>query len=87
MDAAVEQTQFDRYTPCRAKILPSAQEAQSVRIRRQFMKVMPGWLRAKLLQKPGKSRVEDSCILARRKLSFHNLCKTDDFVMDAFSEM
>ena len=48
---------------------------------------MPGWLRAKLLEQPENTTVEDSCIFARKQLSIHNLCKTDDSVMDAFSEM
>ena len=48
---------------------------------------MPGWLRAKLLEQPENTTVEDLCIFARKQLSIHNLCKTDDSVMDAFSEM
>ena len=30
---------------------------------------------------------EDLCIFARKQLSIHNLCKTDDSVKDAFSGM
>ena len=48
---------------------------------------MPGWLRAKLLEQPENTTVEGLCIFARKQLSIHNLCKTDDFVMDAFSEV
>ena len=48
---------------------------------------MPGWLRAKLLEQPEKTTVKDLCIFGRKQLSIHNLCKTDDSVMDAFSEM
>ena len=47
---------------------------------------MPGLLRAKLLEQPENITV-DSCIFARKLLSIHNLCKTADSVMDAFSEM
>ena len=48
---------------------------------------MPGWLRAKLLEQPENTSVEDLCTFARKQLSIHNLCKTDDSVMHAFSEM
>ena len=48
---------------------------------------MPGWLRAKLLEQPENTIVEDLCTFARKQLSIHDLCKTDDSVMDAFSEM
>ena len=48
---------------------------------------MPGWLRAKLLEQPENTTVDDLCNFARKQLSIHNLCKTDDSVMDAFSEM
>ena len=37
-DAAVEQTRFDQDTARRAEIIPSAHEARSVQIRRQFIK-------------------------------------------------
>ena len=86
-DAALEQTRFDQDTARRAEIIRSAQEARSNQIRRQFIKNMPGWLRAKLLEQPENTTVDDLCIFARKQLSIHNLCKTDDSVMDAFSEM
>ena len=86
-DAAFEQTRFDQDTPRRAEIILSAQEARSVQIRRQFIKNMPGWLRAKLLEQPENTTVENLCNFVRKKLPIHNLCKRDDFVMDAFSEM
>ena len=38
-DAAVEQTRFDQDTARRAEIIRSAQEARSVQIRRQFIKI------------------------------------------------
>ena len=85
-DAAVEQTRFDQDTARRAEMIRSAQEARSVQIRRQFIEKMPGWLRAKLLEQPEKTTVENLCIFARKQLSIHNLWKTDDSVMDAFSE-
>ena len=86
-DRAVEQTRFDQDTARRAEIIRSAQEARSVQIRRQFIKNMPGWLRAKLLELPENTSVEDLCTFARKQLSIHNLGRTDDSVMDAFSEM
>ena len=48
---------------------------------------MPGWLRAKLLEQPENTSVEDLCVFARKQLSIHKLCNIDDSVMDAFSEM
>ena len=48
---------------------------------------MPGWLRAKRLEQPENTTVDDLCIFARKQLSIHNLCKTDDSVMVAFSEL
>ena len=85
-DAAVEQTRFDQDTTRRAEKIRSAQEARSVQIRRQFIKNMPEWLRAKLLDLPENITVEDLCFFARKQLSIHNPCKTDDSVMDAFRE-
>ena len=86
-DAAAEETLFDQETALRAEIIRSAQEARSVQIGRQVIKNMPGWLRAKLLEKPEITTVGDLCIFARKQLSILNLCKTYDSVMDAFSEM
>ena len=86
-DAVVERTRFDQDTARRAEIIRPAQEARSVQIRRQFIKNMPGWLRAKLLEQPENTSLEDLCIFARKQLSIHNLRKTDNSVMDAFSEM
>ena len=86
-NAVAEQTLFDQDTSRRTKIIRSAQEARSVQIRRQIIKNMPGWLRAKLPEQTEKTTVEDLCIFARKRLSIHNLCKTDNSVMDAFSEM
>ena len=67
-DAAVEQTRFDHETARRAEIIRSAQEALSVQIRRQFIKNVPGWLRAKLLEQPRTTSVEDLSIFARKLL-------------------
>ena len=86
-DAAVEQTRFDQETARNAEQLRSAQEARSIQIRRQFIKNMPGWLRAKLLEQPETTSVEDLCIFARKQLTIPNLCKIDDSPMDAFSEI
>ena len=80
-DAVVEQTRFEQDTARRAEIIRSAQEARSVQIRRQFIKNMPVWLRAKLLEQPENTTVQDLCIFARKQLSIHNLCNTDDSVM------
>ena len=86
-NAVVERTRFDQETAPRAEIIRSAQEARSIQIRRQFIKNMPGGLRAKLLEQTENTSVEDLCVFARKQLSIHNLGKPDDFVMHAFSEM
>ena len=39
------------------------------------------------MEQPENTTVDDLCVFARKQLSIHNLCKTDDSVMDAFSEM
>ena len=83
----VERTRFDQETARNAEQLRSAQEARSTQIRRQFIKNMPGWLRAKLLEQPETLSVEDLRIFARKQLTFHNLCKVDDSPMEAFSEI
>ena len=86
-DEAVEQTRFDSDTARRAEIIRSAQEARATQIKRQFIKNMPGWLREKLLEQPETTSVENLCLFAREQLSIHNLCKMEDSLMDAFSEM
>ena len=86
-DAAAEQTWFYQNTARGAEIIGSVQEARSVQISRLLIKNMPGLLRAKLLEQPEITAVEDSCIFARKQLCIHNHCKTDHSVMDAFSEM
>ena len=73
-------------TQVRAEITRSAQEAPSVQIRRQFIKNVPGWLRAKLLWQPENTTVEDLCNFAQKQLSIQILCKTYDSVKDAFRE-
>ena len=88
IDADAELIRFDQDTPRRAEIIRSAQEARFIQIiRRQFIKNMSGWLHAKLTEQPENTTVEDLCNFERKQLSNHNLCKTDDSVMDAFSEM
>ena len=47
---------------------------------------MPEWLRAKLLDHPEKTTVEDLCLFARKQLSIHNRCETDEPVMGASSK-
>ena len=48
---------------------------------------MPGWLREKLLEQTENTTDEVLCTFARKQLSIHNLCQTDDSVMVVFSEM
>ena len=69
-DAAVEQTRFDQDTARRAEIRRSAQEARSVQIRRQFIKIMPDWLRSKLPEQPENTTVEDLVFLHKKSCQF-----------------
>ena len=48
---------------------------------------MPGCLRAKLLEQPETTSVEDLFIFARKQLSIHFLCRMDESPMGAFSEI
>ena len=50
-DVAAEQTGLIKTARC-AEFLRSGQKARAVRIGRQYIKYMPGWLRAMLLEKP-----------------------------------
>ena len=47
---------------------------------------MPSWLRAKRLEQPHNTAIEDLCLLARKQLTIHNLCKMDDYSDGAFKE-
>ena len=87
-DAAAVQTRFDQEAARGAEILRSAQETRSLQLQRQFIKDMPGWLRAKLLKQPEKTAVEDLRIFARKTtVNSYILCKTDDSLMEVFGEM
>ena len=48
---------------------------------------MPGLLRPELLEEPKNRIVDDLCIFARERIFIHNLCKTGECVLDAFSEL
>ena len=76
-DAVVEQTRFDQATARRAEIIRSAQEARSVQIRRQSIRNMPGWFRARQIEQPENTSIENLCVFARKELSIENLCETD----------
>ena len=71
--------------PC-AEILGSVQEARSFQIRFQFLKKMPGWLPAKLMEETDNFSVEDFKNFALKQLSIHKFFETDDSFKDAFSE-
>ena len=86
-EATVEQKRFYQETAHSAKIIRSDRENRALQIRRQFIKNIPGWLRAKLLEQLENTAVDDLCNFARKQLSKRNLCKTDDSVMDAKSSM
>ena len=48
---------------------------------------MPSWLRAKLLEQPDNTAIEDLCLLAREQLTIHKLCKMDDYSDAPFNEV
>ena len=84
-DAATKQTPFDQDTAFGAEIiLRSAQVAISNQNRRPFIRNVPHWLRAKLLEQLETTTIEDLCLFARKQLS---IPKTHESVIDAFSEM
>ena len=62
------------------------QERQN-QTKRFFKKCMPSWLRAKLLEQPDNTTVEDLCLLARKQLTIHDLCKKEDYIDGAFNEV
>ena len=78
-EAAIDQTGVDEETARNAEQLLSSQEARFTQIRRQFRQNMPGWLRAKLLEQPKTTTVEDLLIFAQKQLTIHSLCKIDRF--------
>ena len=59
VDAVVEKARFDQDRVSRSEITLSAQEGSSVQFRRQFIKNMPGWLRANLLEQFEGTTVEN----------------------------
>ena len=71
----------------RAEVIRSPQERLSVQTRRQSIQILPGWLRANLFEQLKDTTFDNLCISARKQLSIHNICKTDNSMVDAFSEM
>ena len=70
-----------------AQALLFAQQEREHQIKRFFKKCMPSWLRAKLLEQPDNTAIDDLCLLARKQLTIHNLCKMDDYSDGAFNEV
>ena len=64
-----------------------AQQERQNQTKRFFKKCMPSWLRAKLLEQPDNTTVEDLCLLARKQLTIHDLCKKEDYIDGAFNEV
>ena len=87
LDAALERARIARENAANAQNLLFAQTERDNQVKRLFVKGMPSWLRAKLLEKPDTDTVDDLCLFARRQLTIHNLCKTDEYADGAFSEM
>ena len=54
-------------------------------MKRQFIRNMPGWLRAKLLEQLEMTSVGGLRIFARKQVAIHNVCEMEDSPMDVFS--
>ena len=87
IDADDERDRIEAANAENAQNLLFAQREREHQIKRYFKKCMPSWLRAKLLEQPETTTVEDLCLLARKQLTIHNLCKIDDYGEGVFSEM
>ena len=87
LDAGDERDRIAAAEARNEEALRFAQQERNHQIKRFFKKCMPSWLRAKLLEQPDGTTVDDLCLLARRQLTIHNLCKIDDFGENAFSEV
>ena len=70
-----------------AEALRFAQQERDHQIKRFFKKCMPSWLRAKLLEQPDNATIEDLCLIARKQLTIHNLCKIDGYADAVFNEV
>ena len=81
------QAAIDAVDARNAQALLFAQQEREHQIKRFFKKCMPSWLRAKLLEQPDNTAIEDLCLLARKQLTIHNLCKMDDYSDGAFNEV
>ena len=81
------QAAIDAVDARNAQALLFAQQEIEHQIKRFFKKCMPSWLRAKLLEQPDNRAIEDLCLLARKQLTIHNLCKMDDYSDGAFNEV
>ena len=87
IDLGAERARVARENAVNDQNLLFAQIERNNQIKRFFVKSMSSWLRAKLLEQPDNATVDDLCLFARRQLTIHNLCKTDDYADGAFSEM
>ena len=87
LDADNERNCIEAAEARNEEALRFAQQERNHQIKRFFKKCMPSWLRAKLLEQPDTATVDDLCLLARRQLTIHNLCKIDDFGENAFNEV
>ena len=87
LDAGDERDRIAAAEARNEEALRFAQQERNHQIKRFFKKCMPSRLRAKLLEQPDGTTVDDLCLLARRQLTIHNLCKIDDFGENAFSEV
>ena len=87
VNAALEAARHARETAHRQERLDAVRDHRDAQIRRLFVKAMPGWLRAKLMEQPAGNTVQDLCMYARRQLVIRDMCRKEDYPEDGFNEI
>ena len=87
LDAGAEAARIAAANAVNAQKLLFAQTERDHQIRSLFVKSMPSWLRAKLLEQPDNVTIDDRCLFARKQFTIHKLCKMDDYADAAFNEV
>ena len=82
-----DQARFDTETRDELERQWNATSERERLVKRHFIKSMPNWIKIKLLDQPEAATVQDLCTLARKRLIVNELCPTDDYTRDAFSEL
>ena len=86
-DAAAEAARFATETAINVTTLAEAETFKDNQIRRVFIKVMPGWLRSKLMERPATDTIQDLCTFASRQITIRDMCRKDDYPEDGFNQI